>query len=47
MVPLSFPECEGFATNEEIVDETTINRFRGCNIITSGSISIGRVTNLK
>ena len=41
-----FLECEGLAANE-VVDENTINRFRGCGVVTSGGVYIASVTNFK
>ena len=40
--PLSphFLECEGLDTSETI-DDATIDRFSGCNIVTTGGIHIG------
>ena len=39
-------ECEGLKTNE-IVDGTTIDQFRGCNIIASGGLYIGHIADFK
>ena len=46
---LLFPssECDGLDTATEVVDENTIDRFQGCNIVTTGGVIIGSVTNLK
>ena len=38
---LSDVECPGL-TGNQIVDDTTIDQLRGCTIITSGFITIGR-----
>ena len=39
-----FPqECHGLDTNN-IVDGTTIDQFRGCNIITTGGVYIGHIS---
>ena len=35
-------ECDGLKSNE-IVDGTTIDQFRGCNIIASGGLYIGHI----
>ena len=40
--PPNFSECEGLTTNEA-VDDSTIDRFSGCNIITTGGIRIGSI----
>ena len=37
-----FSECEGLDTSETI-DDATIDRFSGCNIITTGGIHIGNI----
>jgi len=36
-------ECHGLDTNN-IVDGTTIDQFRGCNIITTGGVYIGHIS---
>ena len=35
-------ECDGLQKNE-IVDGTTIDQFRGCNIVASGGLYIGHI----
>ena len=40
--PPNFSECEGLTTDEAI-DDATIDRFSGCNIVTTGGIRIGNI----
>ena len=44
--PTLSSECDGLDTTE-IVDDSTIDRFQGCNIVATGGVFIGSVTNLK
>ena len=43
IVTLLPQECHGLDTNN-IVDGTTIDQFRGCNIITTGGVYIGHIS---
>ena len=45
---LLFPssECDGLDIATEVVDDNTIDRFQGCNIVTTGGVIIS-TSNLK